>query len=182
MGIRFPTAKLADFAGQEAELLRDDNVFALVTLAHLKTQATSHDMGRRFEEKWRLTQMLYQRGWEKQRILDLYHVIDWMMHLPEHLAKSLWQNIEQFEEKMNMRYVSTVERFIIEREKQQGIEQGRKENQISSLTLLLTSRFGELSEQVADQIHDASANQLQIWFGRAVGATTMEDVFRDLPH
>ena len=43
IGIRFPTAKLLEWAGREAELEASDNVFATVVLAHLATQATRND-------------------------------------------------------------------------------------------------------------------------------------------
>jgi len=40
MAIRFPVAKLTDYAAQEQTLADDPNPFALVTLAHLQTKAT----------------------------------------------------------------------------------------------------------------------------------------------
>ena len=78
-------AKLQDHAGNEAALTHDPNPFALITLAHLQTQATRQDPQARFEAKWKLVKMLLRRGWDKQRILDLFFVIDWMMRLPEQL-------------------------------------------------------------------------------------------------
>ena len=40
--LQFPVAKLMDYAGREAALQDDPNPFALVTLAHLKTQSRQH--------------------------------------------------------------------------------------------------------------------------------------------
>ena len=51
--------------------------------------------------KWKLVQLLYQRGWDKQRVIDLFSVLDWMMRLPEQLKRSLWHNIEVLEEQEN---------------------------------------------------------------------------------
>ncbi len=82
-----------------------------------------------------------------------------------------------------MQYVSTVERYNIEREIErsmnEGFERGIGQGIISSLTMLLTSRFGPLSDAVTARLSVAPLEQLQAWFGRAVGAVTMEDVFRD---
>ena len=87
--LEFPVAKLLDYAGQEAALQDDPNPFALVTLAHLQTRATRKNPQARFEAKWKLVQLLYRRGWDKQRIIDLFLVIDWMMHLPDFLSQQL---------------------------------------------------------------------------------------------
>ena len=38
-----------------------------------------------------LVRLLYRRGWDRQRILDLFAVLDWMMRLPDVLERKLWQ-------------------------------------------------------------------------------------------
>ena len=93
--LRFPAVKLLDYAAQQDQLYSNPNPFALVTLAHLLTQATRQDMNARFAAKWKLVQLLYQRGWDKQQVIDLFSVLDWMMRLPEQLKRSLWHNICQ---------------------------------------------------------------------------------------
>jgi hypothetical protein len=37
---------------------------------------------------------LYRHGWDRQRILDLFAVIDWMMWLPDALKPALWNEIQ----------------------------------------------------------------------------------------
>ena len=91
--LEFPTAKLLDWAGREDALLADENPFALVTAAHLLTRASRPDMHARFAAKWRLVRVLLERGWERQRVVDLFAVIDWMMRLPDDLARQLSENI-----------------------------------------------------------------------------------------
>ena len=71
-------------------------------------------MNARFAAKWKLVQLLYQRGWDKQRVIDLFSVLDWMMRLPEQLKRSLWHNIEVLEEQEKMRYVTSVEQLYSE--------------------------------------------------------------------
>ena len=46
--LNFPTAKLLDYATDQAGLYSNPNPFALVTLAHLLTQATRQDMHARY--------------------------------------------------------------------------------------------------------------------------------------
>ena len=75
-GIQFPAVKLNDFACKLERLLRSPNVFALVTAAHLLTQQTKGRDIQRHEAKWRLSRMLYVRNWDRQRIIDLFNIID----------------------------------------------------------------------------------------------------------
>ncbi|MDR3516447.1 MAG: Rpn family recombination-promoting nuclease/putative transposase, partial [Azospirillaceae bacterium] len=118
--LTFPTVKLLDWGGREDDLLLQDDPFALITAAHLLTRATRHDMPSRYVAKWKVVRLLYEHGWDRQRVIDLFAVIDWMMRLPGDLDQQLWQNIRAFEARGTMRYVTSVERFCIEEGLQQG--------------------------------------------------------------
>jgi hypothetical protein len=98
MGIRFPTVKLNQFAPRLEQLLTEANVFALVTAAHLLTQQTRSQHVQRHEAKLRLVRLQYERNWDRQRIVDLFCVIDWMMQLPPALKKQLMDEIDDLEE------------------------------------------------------------------------------------
>jgi hypothetical protein len=173
--ICFPTVRLGDFAGREQQLRTEQNLFALVTLGHLLTLASGADMAQRFAHKWELVQLLFVRGWERQRVLDLFLVLDAMMGLPPRLAYRLWRNIETLEEQQIMRYVSSVERFIREREWQEGMRQGAS----VMLSRLLARRFGELPLWVGMQLSSASPEQKEVWFDRALAVETLDAVFAD---
>ncbi|MFI3197386.1 MAG: cytosolic protein, partial [Methylococcaceae bacterium] len=92
--IRFPIAKLTDYHDKVNELLAADNSFAIVTATHILTQRTRKNDEERYQAKRLLVRLLYQRKWDKQRVIDLFSVIDWMMRLPEELEQQLWQEIE----------------------------------------------------------------------------------------
>jgi hypothetical protein len=183
---KFPTAKLLDYREQEATLLADPNPFALVTLAHLLTQATRKDMDARFAAKWKLVQLLYRRGWDKQRVIDLFSVLDWMMSLPAHLSQSLWHNIDVLEEKEKMRYVTSVERLIVEKGRLEGVQQGKLEGKLEgealALQRLITKRFGGLPAVIAAQITAASQAQIEAWFDLAIDAPSLDAVFGPTQH
>jgi hypothetical protein len=161
--LKFPTVKLLEFAGAERELLANENPFALVTLAHLLTKST-RKVDARYAAKWKLVQLLYQRDWDKQRIIDLFLVLDWMMRLPEHLKQELCHNIELLEESEKMRYVSSVEQVLIERVMQQGMQQGEKKGETLALQRLLTKRFGGISPDMTARIAESSVEQIEAWF------------------
>ncbi len=173
----FPTAKLLDYATHQDALYAHPNPFALVTLAHLLTQSTRQDMHARFAAKWKLVQLLYRRGWDKQQVIDLFSVLDWMMRLPEQLKRSLWHNIEVLEEQEKMRYVTSVEQIGIEKGMLQGLTQGRAEGEAYALRRLLQKRFGPLPEDVLTRLHTASVDELEHWLDQALDAESLAGVF-----
>src|SRR5574343_225310 len=176
--LRFPAVKLLDYATHQDQLYSNPNPFALVTLAHLLTQATRQDMNARFAAKWKLVQLLYQRGWDKQQVIDLFSVLDWMMRL--------------LEEQEKMRYVTSVEQIGIEKGLLQGMQQGmqrgllqgrqegrmtgRAEGEAYALRRLLQKRFGPLSEDVLARLQAASIDELELWLDRALDADSLAGV------
>jgi len=129
--------------------------------------------------------LLYQRGWGKQQVIDLFSVLDWMMRLPEQLKRSLWHNIEVLEEQEKMRYVTSVEQLYNEKWMQQGLQQGiqqglmqgRIEGEAYALQRLLQKRFGPLSEDLLARLQTASIDELELWLDRALDADTLAGVF-----
>jgi hypothetical protein len=68
----FPIIKLLDYLPRWAELEASQNPFAIVVMAHLKTKETRNDAVARKEWKFKLTRSLYERGYERQDILNLF--------------------------------------------------------------------------------------------------------------
>jgi len=56
------------------------------------------EVERRYAAKRQLMQLLYQRGWNERSIMELYRVIDWMMHLPEELTRQLRREVATWEQ------------------------------------------------------------------------------------
>jgi len=175
MSLVFPIVKLQDYANRLAQLLEHENPFALVTAAHLLTQKTRQQMHRRRQLKWRLTKLLYQRNWDRQRIIDLFRVIDWMMHLPPALDARLRNGVLQLERRRAMPYITSIERIGMEMGRQEGRAEGRAE----ILLEVLAARFGGLANTVQARVAVGSAEQLSAWARRAASATTLDEVFGD---
>jgi predicted transposase YdaD len=190
MGIRFPVVKLLDFADRIVELEMHPNPFALVTVAYLQARKTKDSAHRRRIAKWRLTKLLYQRDWSKQRIINLYRVIDWIMRLPQEFEARLREGILQMERRKTMTYLSSIERIGMEigmkKGMQQGLEEGRQkglqeglqEGRVELLAELLARRFGELDGNVRQRLATAAAEQLSVWGANFVDARSLADVFR----
>jgi hypothetical protein len=170
---RFPTAKLLDFEPELAALKRQSNPFALVTAAHLSALRTRRQMGRRFAAKRELVRLLYEQGWERQRVIDLFAIIDWMLALPKELEHKVWQDIDEIERKDQMKYVTSVERLAIER----GHSTGKLEGKLETLTRQLTHRFGPLPEWVAHRLSAGTGEQLDAWLDRVLDAANLAEVF-----
>lgn len=190
MGFRFPVNKLLHYTGQEAELEANPNPFALLTLAYLKNRATSSNMLARFEIKCKLVRLLHARDWDATLIRQFFLVIDWMMALPPELELKLSRFMTELEEERKMDYISSVERVRTEQAvmlaKQEGLQEGWQGGvqggEAGMLCRLLTRRFGDLPQATVDQVKSASREQIEAWFDRGIGASTLDEVFQDAAH
>ena len=180
MRFDFTVVKLLDFV--ERDLTGELNPFALVTMAHLQTMHTRGAPSRRFAAKWRLTRLLYERHWDKQQVLDLYRLVDWLMRLPPELDRVLQRRIAEFEKEQVMAWISSAERIGREDGLKEGLEKGREEGRLHAardlLTGLLEERFGRLNAETSGRLADASTEQLFGWSRRLFVADTLDDVFR----
>ena len=118
---KFPIVKLLEYKEKWEELEQSHNPFAVVVMAHLQTQETRHKPEERFEFKWKLIRRLYERGYHKEDVRQLFRFIDWMMKLADELARQLKERITEYEEEQKMPYVTSIERMGIEQGLQQGI-------------------------------------------------------------
>jgi hypothetical protein len=169
--LEFPVAKLTDYHDQLEALKASENSFAIVTATHILTQQTRKNDDERYEAKQLLVRLLYQRNWDKQRVIDLFRVIDWMMRLPEELEQQLWREIETIEENKKMQYVTSVERFETKKIFQQG--------EAEMLSVVLKHRFGNLPDTITNRLKLASEDQLKKWLISAISASTLDTVFND---
>ncbi|HEX9734467.1 MAG TPA: DUF4351 domain-containing protein [Thermoanaerobaculia bacterium] len=139
----------------------------------MKTKATRHVPEERLRWKLWLIRRLYEKGWPRQRILDLFWFVDWVMRLPEDLDRRFKDEIDRIEEETNMRYVTSVERLS----RQEGIEEGIRQGEASLLERLLRRRFTELPKWVFERLEQASRDELERWSERVLEAHRLEDVF-----
>jgi hypothetical protein len=60
---------------------------------------------------------------------------------------------------------------------EKGIEKGRQEGEAGALQKLLSMRFGPLPDGLVARIDAAPVEQIDIWLGRVLSATRLDDVF-----
>ncbi|NET57182.1 MAG: transposase [Symploca sp. SIO2E6] len=136
--LKFPTVKLLDYTAKT--LAESTNPFAVIVAAHRETQKTRQDPDSRYQGKLRIVKNLYQQGYERQDILEVFRLIDWMMTLPASLEENFTREIQRYEEENQMPYVTSVERL--------GIEQGRYEKSIEAILEVLRVRFATIPEEL----------------------------------
>jgi Domain of unknown function (DUF4351) len=153
----FGTVKLLDWRGRMNELESSGNPFATVVMAHLKVIETKRNVDQRKAWKFRLTRGLYEKGYDRQEILDLYRFIDWILVLPRETEREFWQELQSFEEERKVTYVTNAERFGIEK----GLEQGMIQGERSLILRQLTRRIGTLAPTIETRIRSLSLTQLE---------------------
>jgi hypothetical protein len=149
----FSIVKLLDYREKWSELEASRNPFATVAMVHLRTLETTDNRDKRKEYKFFLIKRLYEQGFERQDIINLYEFIDWMMTLPTELQAEFNQEITQYEEKMKMPYITSIERA--------GQLKGELIGKQELVIKLLNRRIGELNPPVIEQIRKLPVEQLE---------------------
>jgi hypothetical protein len=157
--LRFPTAKLLDFAVRDDELEASENPFAKVVLAHLKARQTKDNPGDRRSWKIRLVRGLYERGFSAKDVRELFRVIDWLMELPPPLDNEFWDDVDKIQQEGRMPFITTPERVGVERGLRKGIE------------VLLKLRFGEEGLKLMPEIRQIYGEEQLETILNAIGAT-----------
>jgi hypothetical protein len=144
VNFEFPTVKLTDYKYEELE--KSDNPFAVVVMAHLKTQETAKDDPKRMKEKLEIVRHLYRKGFLKQDILNLFRFIDWIMDLPKETEQIFWDELGAEEKEGKMPYITTGERIGYKRGKQEGI--------LKAIGLGLELKFGKPGLRLMNKISE----------------------------
>lgn len=134
LGLRFLTVKLLDYQGKEADLEASNNIFASVILAQLKALEikSKSDMQRK-QAKFALSKRLYEKGFTKIQVVDLYQFIDWLIGLSAQFEIEYLDEIYALEERNKMTYISFAERRGIEKGIEKGIQQGKKKGEAEAM-------------------------------------------------
>ena len=141
LSIQFPTVKLLDYQPRWSELEQSDNPFAVLVMAHLRTQATTKDLTGRLRWKLSLVKRMYELGYSREKILQLFDLIDRLMTLPPDLDLNFKTELKQFEDDKKMAYITSIERL--------GIAQTLQK----SIVKIIKTRFQDAPSQLAEQIN-----------------------------
>jgi len=144
--LEFPVVKLLDYSMDE--LASSQNPLAAIVQAHLSAQVAGKDVGVGYESKLSLIKSLYERGYGREDIVQLFRLIDWFIALPKREEDRLWQEIQTLEEEKKMPYITSVERIGIRKGLEKGLQQGRQEDIVRILEL----RFKNIPQELRELI------------------------------
>jgi hypothetical protein len=183
----FPVVKLLDYSQRRADLVASRNPFATVVLAHLAAQETRQDLLSRAQVKFALTRRLYEVGYDRDRVNELYRFIDWMLQLPADLEVMVWEQLQAYEQEAHMPYLTYAERIGIEKGRSEGLNEGlvegRKEGltegRKEGLTVALELKFGDAAQALVEEIRQINdLETIQRLMETIKTATTPDEVRR----
>jgi hypothetical protein len=151
--LEFPIIKLVDYRLKWTELDANRNPFATVVMAYLKALETrDHVLDR---QAWKLTlvRRLYERGYGRGDILNLFRFIDWVLALPKELDEIFWEQLNEYEEAQRMPYITSVERI--------GMEKGMEKGMGRALLRLLQLRFGVIPDSFTQRLQGVGVARLE---------------------
>lgn len=124
-------------------------------LVHVEVQMTDEaEFPWRMYGKFGLVKGLRRRGWSETQVRRLFKLIDWLMELPPPLAGEFWKELKQYEEKQQMPFITTPERY--------GRIAGCLEGRLEDIETILEVRFPDAGAQLMPEIRLISdAEQLR---------------------
>src|SRR5206468_5847783 len=117
-------------------------------MAHLKTQATRRAPESRLEWKLRISRGLYERGFSREDVMELFRVIAWMMALPPDLEQRFDTEIEEYATEKKMPYLTSFERRGIQKGREEGVVLGLRRAVLSALQV----RLGGVPDPIREAI------------------------------
>ncbi len=118
--------KLLDYEKNWQLLAKSNNPFSVVVMAYLKSKETRKNTLIRLESKLTLVQLLYERSYSREMVIQLFRLIDWMMILPEELKRQFKTEVYNYEEKKKMPYITSIEQIGLEKGEQTGLVKSAK--------------------------------------------------------
>jgi hypothetical protein len=112
---------------------------------------------------------IYDLGYSRDTIIDLFRFIDWLMRLPDDLEQQVWQALQQYEAEHHMTYITGVERI--------GMRKGRLEGLLDGIALALEIKFGPAADALMPEIRVINdLTTIQAIYDRIKVATTTDEV------
>ena len=191
----YPICKLRDFSDDVLD--REDNPAAIVIAARRAAQRRARDPVGRKAVKWRLIRRLYERGYTKKDVVELFRLIDWLIQLPAKLAVEINRELTEYENQKRMPYITSIERIGRrqgrqegrqegrQKGRQEGRQEGREEGRLlaarDAVRLVLESRFGHVPASILDCLARLDAvDRLELLLRRASTAVSLTEFERSL--
>jgi hypothetical protein len=141
LSLQFPIVKLLDYESRWSELEQSDSPFAVLVMAHLRTQATTQDLAGRLQWKLSLIKRMYELGYSRDKIQQIFRLLDRLMTLPPELDLNFKTELDRFEAEQEMTYMTSIERI------------GRAQAIQESIAEVLEARFNQVPPGLIEQVN-----------------------------
>lgn len=141
LSLQFPIVKLLDYESRWSELEQSDSPFAVLVMAHLRTQATTQDLAGRLQWKLSLIKRMYELGYSRDKIQQIFRLLDRLMTLPPELDLNFKAELDRFEAEQQMTYMTSIERI------------GRAQAIQESIAEVLEARFNQVPPELIEQVN-----------------------------
>jgi len=166
------------------KLLKAPNPIAIVVLASQESERAKQ-RGDKFNAKLYLIRQLYERGYGKDEIRELFEFIDWVLQLSDKEEDLIWEEVKELEEVKGMPYITSVERIGMrkgmEKGLQQGLQQGLLEDGREMVLEALDERFDEISNEISNAVNQIEdRDRLKFLLRYAIRCASLEEFNREL--
>lgn len=170
----FLSVKLLDWWPRLEELKNSTNPFALLIAAQLTAKLVK-DGKTRVDNLMAFYRLAIGQALGRDDIRKLLIFLEWLVAIPEALTPYYNEQINLIEEDSKMAYNSLLERFAIEKGRQEGLGKGRQQALLKQLQL----KFQTVDESVQRRVETATDAELELWIERILFADSLEALFTD---
>jgi hypothetical protein len=104
------------------------------------------------------------------------HDSPWKEALPPALEQEFLKEVYTYEKARQMPYITSAERFGIQKGLEQGLEEGIRRGEATLLLRLIELRFGAADQDVIQRIHEADCETLLRWSDRILTAQSLDEL------
>jgi hypothetical protein len=157
LNFNFQTNKLLDYQNKKQALGKSNNPFAIVVLTHLAFIETKKNPEVRCQMKFRLTRPLYEKGYDRDYVINLLKVIDWALVLPEDLELEYKAKVRKLEEEKNMSYMTSFQLLG----RKEGLHEGFKKGVKTVEKIMQSKGLDQNTTNTIKEILELSKKELE---------------------
>lgn len=181
----FPVCKLLELVDRAREQVALRRPSAVIVLANWLAQQTRHNARKRLRRKWELTRRLYEAGYQRKDVLELYRLIDWLLSLPPEWNRKFKRQVVEYEASKRMPYVTSIEQLAreegLEQGREQGLERGRQQALRETVMETCQIRFGSVPQPLKNRLaRITNLRELRKWHRLALKCADRAEFKRKL--
>jgi hypothetical protein len=124
---------------------------------------------------------LRKRFYSKEDVLELFRLIDWLLHLPEEQRIEFRRELIEYEASKHMPYITSIEEMGRQEGRREGLREGVISARQKAVLDALEIRFGPAPDLICRSIESLQDEaRLRSLYRIAIQATSLEAFAREL--